>query len=36
MQTADASDHMVLIGLALAVPNPARFALADRYFSYEP
>ena len=25
-----------LIGLALAAPNPVRFALADRYFSYEP
>jgi glutamate/aspartate transport system substrate-binding protein len=37
-QTADAyaSDRIILIGLALAAPNPARFALADRYFSYEP
>ena len=37
-QTADAyaSDRIILIGLAFAAPNPARFALADRYFSYEP
>jgi glutamate/aspartate transport system substrate-binding protein len=37
-RTADAyaSDRIILIGLALAAPNPARFALADRYFSYEP
>src|SRR5262245_37733624 len=37
-KTADAyaSDRIILIGLALAAPNPARFALADRYFSYEP
>ena len=37
-QTADAyaSDRIILIGLALAAPNPARFALVDRYFSYEP
>ena len=30
-QTADAyaSDRIILIGLALAAPNPARFALAD-------
>jgi ABC-type amino acid transport substrate-binding protein len=37
-QTADAyaSDRIILIGLALAAPNPARFALAERYFSYEP
>ena len=37
-QTADAyaSDRIILIGLALAAPNPARFALFDRYFSYEP
>jgi ABC-type amino acid transport substrate-binding protein len=37
-QTADAyaSDRIILIGLALAAPNPARFALADQYFSYEP
>jgi glutamate/aspartate transport system substrate-binding protein len=37
-QTADvyASDRIILIGLALAAPNPGRFALADRYFSYEP
>ena len=37
-QSADAyaSDRIILIGLALAAPNPARFALADRYFSYEP
>jgi ABC-type amino acid transport substrate-binding protein len=37
-QTADAyaSDRIILIGLALSAPNPARFALAERYFSYEP
>ena len=35
-QTAAASDRIILIGLALAAPNPGRFALADRYFSYEP
>ena len=37
-QSADAYalDRIILIGLALAAPNPARFALADRYFSYEP
>jgi ABC-type amino acid transport substrate-binding protein len=37
-RTADAyaSDRIILIGLALAAANPARFALADRYFSYEP
>jgi ABC-type amino acid transport substrate-binding protein len=37
-QSADAyaSDRIILIGLALAAPNPARFALAERYFSYEP
>ncbi len=37
-QTADAyaSDRIILIGLALAAPNPERFALADQYFSYEP
>jgi glutamate/aspartate transport system substrate-binding protein len=37
-RTADAyaSDRIILIGLALAAQNPARFALADRYFSYEP
>jgi ABC-type amino acid transport substrate-binding protein len=37
-QTADAyaSDRIILIGLALAASNPARFALAERYFSYEP
>jgi len=35
-QTADASDRIILIGLALAAPNPTRFALAERYFSYEP
>src|SRR5262249_44517625 len=37
-QTADAyaSDRIILIGLALAAPNPGRFALVDRYFSYEP
>jgi ABC-type amino acid transport substrate-binding protein len=37
-RTADAyaSDRIILIGLALAAQNPAQFALADRYFSYEP
>ena len=33
---AYASDRIILIGLALAAPNPGRFALADLYFSYEP
>jgi ABC-type amino acid transport substrate-binding protein len=37
-QTADAyaSDRTILIGLALGAPDPARFVLADQYFSYEP
>jgi len=37
-QTADAyaSDRAILLGLALAAPDPRRFALVDRYFSYEP
>jgi len=37
-KTADAyaSDREILIGLALTAQNPASFALADRYFSYEP
>jgi ABC-type amino acid transport substrate-binding protein len=33
---AYASDRIILIGLALTARDPARFALADRYFSYEP
>jgi glutamate/aspartate transport system substrate-binding protein len=33
---AYASDRDILIGLALTAPDPTRFALADRYFSYEP
>jgi len=37
-KTADtyASDREILIGLALTAQNPARFALVDRYFSFEP
>jgi len=37
-RTADAyaSDRIILIGLALNAQDPRRFALADRYFSYEP
>ena len=37
-KTADAyaSDREILIGLALTAQNPASFALAERYFSYEP
>ena len=37
-RTADAyaSDRDILIGLVLAAPDPLRFVLADRYFSYEP
>ena len=37
-KTADAyaSDRDILIGLALTASDPARFALGDRYFSYEP
>jgi ABC-type amino acid transport substrate-binding protein len=36
--TADAyaSDRDILIGLALTAANPSKFALGDRYFSYEP
>jgi ABC-type amino acid transport substrate-binding protein len=36
--TADvyATDRAILIGLILAAPEPQRFALLDRYFSYEP
>jgi ABC-type amino acid transport substrate-binding protein len=36
--TADvyATDRAILIGLILAAPDPRRFALLDRYFSYEP
>jgi ABC-type amino acid transport substrate-binding protein/uncharacterized membrane protein HdeD (DUF308 family) len=36
--TADtyASDREILIGLALTAPEPGRFVLVDRYFSYEP
>jgi ABC-type amino acid transport substrate-binding protein len=33
---AYASDRVILIGLAAASRDPARFALADTYFSYEP
>jgi glutamate/aspartate transport system substrate-binding protein len=33
---AYASDRDILIGLALTAADPRRFALADRYFSYEP
>jgi ABC-type amino acid transport substrate-binding protein len=37
-KTADvyASDRAILIGLALGSPDPRRFALLDRYLSYEP
>ena len=37
-KTADAyaSDREILIGLALTAQDPTRFALLDRYFSYEP
>jgi ABC-type amino acid transport substrate-binding protein len=37
-KTADtyASDRDILVGLALTASNPAQFALAERYFSYEP
>ena len=31
-----ATDRAILIGLILAAPDPRRFALLDRYFSYEP
>lgn len=36
--TADvyATDRAILIGLILSAPDPQRFALLDRYFSYEP
>ena len=33
---AYASDREILIGLALTAQDPTRFALLDRYFSYEP
>ena len=33
---AYASDREILIGLLLTASDPTRFALADRYFSYEP
>ena len=33
---ASASDRIIMIELDLKAPNPARFALSDRYFSYEP
>jgi ABC-type amino acid transport substrate-binding protein len=37
-KTADvyASDRAILIGLAMSAPDPRRFALLDRYLSYEP
>jgi len=37
-KTADtyASDRDILVGLALTASNPAKFALSERYFSYEP
>ena len=37
-KTADAyaSDRAILIGLVLASKDPSRFALMNRYFSYEP
>ena len=37
-RTADvyATDRAILIGLVLATPQPERFALLDRYLSYEP
>ncbi|HTY80642.1 MAG TPA: amino acid ABC transporter substrate-binding protein [Candidatus Bathyarchaeia archaeon] len=37
-KTADAyaSDREILVGLALTAQNPSSFALAERYFSYEP
>jgi glutamate/aspartate transport system substrate-binding protein len=36
--TADvyATDRAILIGLVLSTPQPERFALLDRYLSYEP
>ena len=33
---AYASDREILIGLVLTAADPARFVIADRYFSYEP
>ena len=33
---AYASDREILIGLVLTAADPTRFAIADRYFSYEP
>jgi glutamate/aspartate transport system substrate-binding protein len=33
---AYASDRAILIGLVLTTQNPTRFALMNRYFSYEP
>jgi ABC-type amino acid transport substrate-binding protein len=37
-RTADvyATDRAILIGLVLSTPEPQRFALLDRYLSYEP
>jgi glutamate/aspartate transport system substrate-binding protein len=37
-KTADvyASDRAILIGLVMAAPDPRRFAVLDRYLSYEP
>jgi glutamate/aspartate transport system substrate-binding protein len=37
-KTADvyASDRAILIGLAMSSPDPRRFALLDRFLSYEP
>ena len=37
-QAADvyASDRVILMGLAMSAPDPSRFALLDRYLSYEP
>ena len=37
-KTADvyATDRAILIGLVLATPDPQRFALLDRFLSYEP
>jgi ABC-type amino acid transport substrate-binding protein len=37
-KTADvyATDRAILIGLVLATPDPRRFALLDRFLSYEP
>jgi len=37
-RTADvyATDRAILIGLVLSTPQPERFALLDRYLSYEP